>query len=123
MRRLLIVLLGVVTVAFAFDSIAVAQQNKPKKAKQTHDVGIDDADIGVVLDKNAEGATVTRHPDGMISSIVDESFLEVTVAVKNADGTISYQCVHGLPAASNHLKNTGRKESVAKKPVSQLEVK
>jgi hypothetical protein len=114
---------AVVLIVAADATLAAQQEKKIKKPKQTHDLGIDDADIAVVPDKNVEGVVFVQHPNGMVSAILDESFLEVTVAVKNADGTLSYQCVHGFPAASNHLKSAAKKQSVVKKPVSQLEVK
>ena len=117
MRTSWVCLIGGVALAFTFNAALAAQQNtKPKKAKQTQDRGIDDTDLSVVPDKNAEGATVVRRPDGSLLSILDESFLEATVAVKNADGTITYRCFHGLPAAANHLK-------VAKPAAPALEVK
>ena len=115
--------LGIAALLFVFDSPAFAEQNKPKKAKQTQDRGIDDDDRAIVPDKNAAGAHVIHHPDGSISSILDESFLEAMVAVKNADGTISYRCFHGLPAASDHVTGATNNEAAATKPVTKLEVK
>jgi hypothetical protein len=107
MRTSWVCLIGGMALAFAVNATLAAQQDKkPKKAKQTQDQGIDDADLSVVADKNAEGAQVIRRPDGSLLSILDESFLEATVAVKNADGTITYRCFHGLPAAANHLKQS-----------------
>jgi len=109
MRTSWICLIGGVALAFTFNAALAAQQDKkPKKAKQTQDHGIDDMDLSVVADKNAEGARVIRRPDGSLLSILDESFLEATVAVKNPDGTITYRCFHGLPAAANHLKQTAK---------------
>jgi hypothetical protein len=118
MRTSWVCLLGGVALAFTFNAALAAQQDKkPKKAKQTQDHGIDDADVSVVTDKNAEGAVVVRRPDGSLLSILDESFLEATVAVKNADGTITYRCFRGLPAAANHLTQA------AKPAAPALEVK
>jgi hypothetical protein len=118
MRTSWVCLIGGVALAFTVNAGVAAQQDKkPKKAKQTHDVGIDDADVAVAPDKNAAGAKVIQRPDGSLLSILDDSFLEATVAVKNADGTITYRCFHGLPAAADHLKQT------AKPATPALEVK
>lgn len=122
MRKSLRLVLGVAALIFAFDSFATAgQQHKLKKPKQTHDQGVDDQDVSIVPDKNAAGAEVTLHPDGSVSSILDESFLEATVAVKNADGTIGYTCLHGLPAAKNLVKDAATVQPKA--PATVLEVK
>lgn len=118
MRTSWVCLIGAVALALTFNaSLAAQQDKKPKKAKQTQDQGIDDADLSAMVDKNAAGARVIQRPDGSLLSILDESFLEATVAVKNADGTITYRCFHGLPAAAHHLKQT------AKPATPALEVK
>jgi hypothetical protein len=118
MRTSWVCLVGGMALAFTFNAALAAQQDKkPKKAKQTQDSGIDDTDLSVVADKNAEGAKVVQRPDGSRLSILDESFLEATVAVKNADGTITYRCFHGLAAAADHVKQT------AKPAAPALEVK
>jgi hypothetical protein len=105
MRTSWVCVIGGLALALTFNAGLAAQQDKkPKKAKQTHDQGIDDGDVAVVADKNAAGAKVIQRPDGSLLSILDESFLEATVAVKNADGTTTYRCFHGLPAAADHLK-------------------
>jgi hypothetical protein len=114
MRTSWVCLIGAVALAFMFNAALAAQHDKkPKKAKQTQDQGIDDADVSVVPDKNAEGAEVIRRPDGSLLSILDESFLEATVAVKNPDGTITYRCFHGLPAAAHHLKQAPKPSTPA----------
>jgi hypothetical protein len=85
-----------------------AQSDRSKgKAKQTHDRGVDDA-VPVAQDRIGErdtaGLTILSRPDGTLVAQLDESFHDAVVAVKNADGTTSYTCLHGLPAADGQVK-------------------
>jgi hypothetical protein len=45
-----------------------------------------------------------RHPDGTVEQELDESTLQFSVARRNADGTISMDCVTGPEAAAKSMK-------------------
>jgi hypothetical protein len=125
MRRFFICAIGVLALALAFDAAAFAQQDEKAKKrgpKQTQDRG-DAAELEALPDRNVD-APVIVHGDGALSSILDESFLEAMVVVKNADGSLSYRCVHGLTNAAHHAKSHGKRGARPKAAVTKtLEVK
>ena len=111
MRKIRLALFGALTLSLIATSAPAAQQSdKPRKQpKQTHDTGVDDADdlapglqkrIG---EREVAGTTVTRRADGVLVATLDETFEDALVATKNADGSISYTCLHGGDAAAKHV--------------------
>lgn len=124
MRTPWVCLFGGIALALTFNAGLAAQQNqKPKKAKQTHDRGIDDRSADLVpVERNTNGLVITHRADGSTMAKLDDSFDEATVAVRNDDGTYSYVCVHGLPIASQQVKS-GQLEKAVKADASKLEVK
>ncbi|MDI4632092.1 hypothetical protein J7U46_03435 [Pelomonas sp. V22] len=56
-----------------------------------------------------------QHADGTVEMPLDESSHMYSVAVRRADGSVEYQCVHGKPAVDAILKG--------KKPASSKAVK
>lgn len=125
MRRSWVCLIGGIAMVFAFDAALGAQQDKkPRKApKQTEDRGTDAAGAELVpVERNIAGARVTLHPGGMKSAQLDESFEEAIVVTRNADGTLTQTCIHGLPLASDHVRN-GKPILSARPAAPKLEVK
>ena len=97
--------------------ITYAQQpgNSRKPPSQTLDQGVDDRASTGQAKKGPADRVVTQVPvnvtaRGASVAELDESFDEVLVAMKNADGTITYvevqgtdraaEIVHGAPAAA-----------------------
>lgn len=56
-----------------------------------------------------------QYPDGTVGMALDESSHMYSVAVRRADGSVEYQCVHGKPAVDAIHKG--------KKPASSKAVK
>ena len=106
MREVHLVLAGAVVLSLVAVSSPLAQQadGVRKRPKQTHDKGVDDAVVQGPADRVGQrqiaGVAIVWHPDGTLVAQLDESFHDAIVAVKNADGTTTYTCLHGLPAAS-----------------------
>jgi hypothetical protein len=108
MRTARPVLFGAVALSLAAISAPAAQQpdRSRKPPRQTHDKGLDDAPSVAVTrlgERNVTGVQVLLRQDGTLVAELDESFHDAVVATKNADGTISYTCLHGLPAAAGHV--------------------
>lgn len=72
-----------------------------------------------LVNQSPEGLKVTQHPDGSESVDLDGRFLSLSVAKRNADGTVSTECVKNTgeaaafwgvnaKAAKNAAKNTIR---------------
>jgi hypothetical protein len=103
----------------AISTLAAQQPNKGKKPpKQTHDRGIDDPDPSPALqprlgERTPEGVTVSRRADGVLVAQLDESFEDALLARVNADGSISFVCLHGLPAAAKHVQAPAQPVSAA----------
>lgn len=53
-----------------------------------------------------------RRADGAVRATLDESFMSYSVVTRNADGTLTEQCVTGSDAA--HKAMSGKKISTAK---------
>jgi len=111
MRRPRQALIGVVSLFLLAISAPSAQQNdnRKKPPTQTPDKGIDDPDpppgqAQKIGERNIEAVTIVQRPDGVVMGILDESFEDALVASVNPDGSISYRCLHGLPAASKHVR-------------------
>ena len=122
MRATRLVLFGACALALslAAASTPAAQQpnDRKKPPKQTPDKGIDDPEpAGAPLqigERRAEGATIVNRADGSVVALLDESFHDALVATRNADGTVSYTCLHGLPAGAKHIAEN--KPPVSKAP-------
>lgn len=78
-----------------------------RRPKHTHDKGIDDAVVAgqesKIGERHVESLVIVTRPDGTVVAQLDESFHDAVVATKNADGTMTYTCLHGLPAADAHV--------------------
>ena len=104
MRAAPIAIVGALAVSLAGATL-IAQQsdNGKRRPKQTHDKGVDDAVPQGQDDKIGErlvnGIAIVSRPDGTLVAQLDESFHDAIVAVKNADGTTTYTCLHGMTAA------------------------
>src|SRR5262245_53127998 len=110
MRRTRLALIGVVSLSLLAISTLSAQQNdnRRKPPKQTPDKGVDDPDptpgpAQKIGERNIEAITIVQRPNGVVMGILDESFEDALVASVNPDGSISYRCLHGLPAAAKHV--------------------
>jgi len=108
MRTLRLALIGIAALSLMAIGAASAQQNdnRKKPPKQTHDKGIDDpepAPPSRIGERNGEGVTIIQRADGLVQAVLDESFEDALVATVNPDGTVSYRCLHGLPAAAKHI--------------------
>lgn len=120
MRRVLFCAVGALALIVATSAPSSAQDKKPKKRpNQVVDRGHDSSDATAPAEKNVNGIPVTFHANGAVSAVLDESFEEATVVTRNADGTFSYSCVHGLPVAARVVK-TAKPAASAKRT---LEVK
>jgi hypothetical protein len=111
MRKVRLALIGTVALSLVAIGVASAQQNdnRKKPPKQTHDKGIDDpepAPASKTGERNVEAVTIIERADGIRVGILDESFEDALVASVNPDGSITYRCLHGLPAASKHVAST-----------------
>src|SRR5687768_596190 len=121
MRKTRLAFFGGLALSLVAISAPAAQQsnNGKKPPKQTHDKGIDDAVVvqgpaSVIGERLAEGATIINRGDGSVVALLDESFHDALVATRNADGSTSYTCLHGLPAGAKHVQ--------AHKPVSKTPI-
>ena len=109
MRRPRLALIGVVSLSLlAISASAQQNDNSKKPPKQTPDKGIDDPDPAPgqaqkTGERNIEAVTIVERSNGVVMGILDESFEDALVASVNPDGTISYRCLHGLPAAAKHV--------------------
>ena len=56
------------------------------------------------MNHSTEGLTPVRHPNGMMSIDLQGRFENVTTAKRNADGTVSLECVETLEAARKFLE-------------------
>jgi hypothetical protein len=111
MRKVRLALIGMVALSLVAIGVASAQQNdnRKKPPKQTHDKGIDDpepAPASTTGERNVEAVTIVQRADGIVMGILDESLEDALVASVNPDGSITYRCLHGLPAASKHVAST-----------------
>jgi len=108
MRAAPLVIAGALAVSLAGASL-VAQQadNGKRRPKQTHDKGVDDAvppgQNDTVGERLVNRIAIVSRPDGTLMAQLDESFHDAVVAVKNADGTTTYACLHGLPVADGFV--------------------
>jgi hypothetical protein len=110
MRKTRLALFAAVALSLVAVSVPAAQQSdKPRKQpKQTHDTGVDDADVPPgqlkkIGEREVAGTTITRRADGVLVATLDETFEDALVATKNPDGSISYTCLHGGDAAVKHV--------------------
>jgi hypothetical protein len=108
MRAAPLAIIGALTVSVAVVSVGAQQaDNGKRRPKQTHDKGVDDAvpptQNDIVGERLINGIAIVTRPDGTLMAQLDESFQDAIVAVKNADGTTSYTCLHGLPAADGFV--------------------
>ena len=108
MRAAPLAIVGALAVSLAGINVAAQQSEAEKRRpKQTHDKGVDDAvtpvEVNVIGERLVNGLTIVAHPDGTLEAQLDESFHDAIVAVKNADGTFTYSCLHGLPAAGHFV--------------------
>ena len=122
MRKARLALFGALALSLVAISTPAAQQsnNGKKPPKQTRDKGIDEPDPLAASDDRigerlAEGVTTITRGDGSVVALLDETFHDALVATKNADGSISYLCLHGLPAGAKHVEASTK--PVNKKPV------
>lgn len=111
MGRAAVCLLGGALLAFtAVTAVGAQDQGTGRKPpQQTTDRGIDDAGSlppgqeKKLGERNIEAVTVTQLPNGVILAQLDESFEDAIVVTRDADGTLRYTCIHGLPAAGKHV--------------------
>jgi hypothetical protein len=112
MRKASLCLLGGVLLAFAAVTTYAAQDqgNGKKPPKQTHDNGVDDDDQvppgqakRPTGERNTDAVKVSVRPNGILIAELDESFEDALVVTREADGTVRYTCIHGLPAAEHHV--------------------
>jgi outer membrane lipoprotein-sorting protein len=105
MRRSGIATLVLVALGFA-GSIEAQQPGNSRKAKQTHDQGIDDAPAQQTQAGKESGeravstVAVDLQPGGLAVAELDESFDEVLVLRLETDGTRTYIEVQGTDAAT-----------------------
>ena len=107
MRKARVAIFGVAALSLVAISTPAAQQNgKGKKPpKQTVDKGVDSpepVDESAIGERIAANAVVTVRADGSTIAQLDESFHDALIVRKGADGTLSYVCLHGLPAGAAH---------------------
>jgi hypothetical protein len=127
MRKTRLAVFGTVALTLVAVSVPAAQQpDNRKKAKQTHDKGIDDVDLTPaaaqqVGARDLAGVRIVARADGTLVAQLDESFHDAVVATRNADGTISYACLHGLPAADGFAK--AHEQATSKPSTAKLEEK
>jgi hypothetical protein len=118
-----LVLVGVTAAAIAAAGAASAQQPEraKKRPQQTLDKGIDDAvppgQETKIGERVVDGVRVVVGPGGAVIAHLDESFHDAVVATRNADGTIGYACLHGLPAATGTVKANASAKPKAAAPV------
>jgi hypothetical protein len=129
MRKSRLALFAAVVLVLVAISAPAAQQSdnsRRKSPKQTQDRGVDDVDVTTPVaqrigQRELAGVQITERPDGTLVARLDESFHDAVVATKNADGTISYTCLHGLPAAEGLAK--AHAAAPAKPTTARLEEK
>ena len=122
MRKLRLALIGMVALSLIAITTVAAQQNdnanRKKPPKQTHDTGIDDpepAPATTIGEHNVDGVTIVDRGNGVVMGLLDESFQDALVASVNPDGSVTYRCLHGLPAAAKHVATTPPPVSAAPK--------
>lgn len=64
-----------------------------------------------------------QHADGSVEHEMDESTLSFSVATRNADGSISQQCVTGADAATAALKAPAKAQAATAKKGHSHELK
>jgi hypothetical protein len=64
-----------------------------------------------------------QHADGSVEHELDESTLSFSVATRNADGSISQQCVSGVDAANAALKAPAKAHAMTAKKGHSHELK
>ena len=127
MRKTRLALFGAVALSvIAISAPAAQQSDNRKKPKQTHDKGVDDVDVTPaaaqrVGERDVAGVRIVERADGTLVARLDESFHDAVVATKNADGTTSYTCLHGLPAADGFAK--AHEQATSKPSTAKLEEK
>ena len=113
MRNVRLGVFGALALALAATGAPAAQESDQARnpQKQTPDTGIDKSDDSLppgqakkLGERAPETVPVTRRADGVAVAFLDESFEEALVAQVAADGSISYVCLHGLPAAAKHVQ-------------------
>lgn len=122
MRKMRLALFSTVALSVVAINAPTAQQvDTRKKPKQTHDKGVDDADVPTIVQRVGErdlaGVRIVQRADGTLVAQLDESFHDALVMTKNADGSISYTCLHGLPAADGLAKAHAGAPTTPVKPV------
>jgi hypothetical protein len=128
MRAAPLAIVGALVVSLATVDLAAQQSGAGKRRpKQTHDKGVDDAVAQGPDDRIGErlvnGLTIVAHPDGTLEAQLDESFHDAIVAVKHADGTMTYTCLHGLPAAAGFVAMHAPVSETPAPPAPTLEEK
>lgn len=119
-RRGLRVLTGVLLLFAASNGAGAQDQGNGKNPpKQTPDHGVDDAGSQPPAqqrklgERNIEAAKVTLLPGGVLMAHLDESFEDALVVARDADGTMRFTCLHGLPAAGKHIASPKQPVSAA----------
>jgi hypothetical protein len=108
MHKARIAMFGVAALSLVAISAPAAQQNGrgKKPPKQTLDKGVDSpapAGESTIGERIGANAVVTVRADGSTVAQLDESFHDALVVQKRADGTLTYVCLHGLPAGAAHV--------------------
>lgn len=112
MRKARLALFGAVALSLVAVSTPAAQQqenrhrNQRKPPKQTQDKGVDSPEAAapsIIGERIAANAAVTVRADGSTVALLDESFHDALVARKDANGRLTYVCLHGLPAGAPHV--------------------
>ena len=126
MRTPRLVLFAAVALSLTAISAPSAQQSErgKKPPKQTPDKGVDDAaaPAGQELrtgERDVAAVRVVTRADGTTMAILDESFEDALVATVNADGSITYRCLHGLAAGSKHVASPAPPVSVPRQAAEE----
>ena len=91
------------SLAFAISPVAThAEEEKQAAAKLTPEEAKTMADgLKPLLNDSADGLTSVKHPNGTVSTDLQERFQNVTVAVKDpTTGAVTQACVNNTEAAA-----------------------
>ncbi|HMJ07087.1 MAG TPA: hypothetical protein VK474_12575 [Chthoniobacterales bacterium] len=103
------------TLAFFPGATAQGQAPQPNGRLSPEDARIMAAGLKPLINDSAEGLVSVRRADGSVSMDLQGRFQNVTVAKKEADGSVSRSCVNNLDAAAGFLGIDGKLLGLATK--------
>lgn len=96
----------------------VAIDPSTKKLRQPTQEEVKELTRGMkeLVNRSTEGLKPVQHPEGYISVVLEDRFMNAAVAKVNPDGTVSQLCVTTVEEAQDFLEKDGKGDDHAKKP-------